>query len=238
MLTLALLVAALLAILWFANRRRGGRTSGADDAPGLRVADARDDSGPAADAVAPVTAGEAPAPAAPPPAAAPIPAPSVPVPPVTAASVPEPEPEPEPVAEPAAPKPRRRAKAPKAEAAPKPAARAAKAGKAAASAPSAPAPAAVTAIGIPGAVGAPDDLLMLKGIGPKLGALLTTLEIRRFDQIAAWGPAEIAVVDEHLGAFKGRIARDAWVEQAGFLARGDIAGYEAKFGKLDGGVEP
>ncbi len=94
--------------------------------------------------------------------------------------------------------------------------------------------ATVTAIGIPGAAGAPDDLLVLKGVGPKLGALLATLEIRRFDQIAAWGPAEIAKVDENLGAFKGRIARDAWVEQAAFLARGDIAGYEAKFGKLEG----
>ena len=91
----------------------------------------------------------------------------------------------------------------------------------------------MTAIGIPGAVGEPDNLLQVKGIGPKLNTLLTSLGVRRFDQIAAWGSGEIAKVDGHLGAFKGRIVRDSWVEQATLLARGDVAGFEAKFGKLD-----
>lgn len=89
-------------------------------------------------------------------------------------------------------------------------------------------------IGVPAAVGEPDDLRRLKGIGPKLAALLTQLGITRYDQIAAWGPEEVAKVDAHLGTFKGRIVRDNWVEQAGFLAAGDTAGFEAKFGKLDG----
>ena len=93
--------------------------------------------------------------------------------------------------------------------------------------------AAMTAIGIPAAVGAADDLLQVKGIGPKLNELLTGLGVSRFDQIAAWGSAEIAKVDEHLGTFKGRIDRDLWTEQAGLLARGAIAEFEAKFGKLD-----
>lgn len=93
--------------------------------------------------------------------------------------------------------------------------------------------AAMLAIGIPGAVGDPDDLLKIKGIGPKLNALLTGLGITRFDQIAAWGAAEIDKVDDHLGTFKSRIGRDNWVEQAGLLARGAIAEFEAKFGKLD-----
>ncbi|MCW2338923.1 putative flap endonuclease-1-like 5' DNA nuclease [Sphingobium sp. B2D3A] len=99
----------------------------------------------------------------------------------------------------------------------------------------APAPAATTpnAIGIPAAVGAPDNLRLLKGVGPKLAALLTELGITRFDQIAAWNVADIATVDANLGTFKGRIVRDNWVEQAGFLARGDTAGFEARFGKLD-----
>ena len=35
-----------------------------------------------------------------------------------------------------------------------------------------------------------------------------------------------------MGAFEGRIARDRLVEQAGYLARGDTDGFEAKFGKL------
>jgi predicted flap endonuclease-1-like 5' DNA nuclease len=92
---------------------------------------------------------------------------------------------------------------------------------------------AMTAIGIPAAVGDPDDLLQIKGVGPKLNDLLISLGIRRFDQIAAWGRDEIGKVDGHLGAFKGRIDRDSWVEQAGLLARGAIAEFEAKFGKLD-----
>ena len=92
---------------------------------------------------------------------------------------------------------------------------------------------ALTAIGIPAAVGTADDLLQIKGIGPKLNALLTSLGVTRFDQIAAWGAAEIDKVDDHLGSFKNRIARDSWIEQAGLLAKGMIAEFEAKFGKLD-----
>jgi predicted flap endonuclease-1-like 5' DNA nuclease len=97
----------------------------------------------------------------------------------------------------------------------------------------APIVAALTAIGIPAAVGAADDLLQIKGVGPKLNELLHSLGVHRFDQIAAWGSSEIAKVDDHLGTFKGRIDRDSWVEQAGLLAKGLIAQFEAKFGKLD-----
>jgi predicted flap endonuclease-1-like 5' DNA nuclease len=92
---------------------------------------------------------------------------------------------------------------------------------------------AMTAIGIPAAVGSPDDLSQIKGVGPKLNDLLIGLGVRRFDQVANWGAAEIGKVDEHLGAFKGRIDRDRWVEQASLLARGAIAEFEAKFGQLD-----
>jgi predicted flap endonuclease-1-like 5' DNA nuclease len=92
---------------------------------------------------------------------------------------------------------------------------------------------ALTAIGIPAAVGKADDLLQIKGIGPKLNTLLIGLGVTRFDQIAAWGAGEIDKVDDHLGNFKNRITRDSWVEQAGLLAKGMIAEFEAKFGKLD-----
>ena len=80
--------------------------------------------------------------------------------------------------------------------------------------------------------GPPDTLTRMKGVGPKVAALLNSLGVTRFDQIAAWTSADVARVDAQLGAFKGRIERDQWIEQARLLAAGDTAGYEAKFGKL------
>ena len=85
---------------------------------------------------------------------------------------------------------------------------------------------------IAAAIGDPDDLRKIKGVGPKLHTLLTNMGITRYDQIAAWTAADIAEVDQYLGTFKGRISRDSWIEQAGFLANNDVAGFEAKFGKL------
>jgi len=92
----------------------------------------------------------------------------------------------------------------------------------------------LTDIGVPAAQGDPDDLRRIKGIGPKLSGLLNDLGITRYDQIARWDAADIARVDAHLGTFQGRITRDSWVEQAGFLASGDTAGFAAKFGNLSG----
>jgi predicted flap endonuclease-1-like 5' DNA nuclease len=37
-----------------------------------------------------------------------------------------------------------------------------------------------------------------------------------------------------MGPFAGRLARDRIAEQADYLARGDIDGFEDKFGKLGG----
>lgn len=88
----------------------------------------------------------------------------------------------------------------------------------------------------PAAAAAPDNLQLLKGVGPKLVALLNGLGVTRFDQIAAWTDADIAAVDPQLGAFQGRIARDNWVDQAGYLARRDKAGFEAKYGALGGEI--
>ena len=77
-----------------------------------------------------------------------------------------------------------------------------------------------------------DDLARIKGLGPKLQALLPTLGITTFAQIAALTEADLAELDGKLGAFAGRPARDGWVEQAGYLAAGDVAGFEARFGKV------
>ena len=85
---------------------------------------------------------------------------------------------------------------------------------------------------IPAAVGEPDNLRLIKGVGPKLNTLLNNLGVTRFDQIAEWKEAEIVEVDRYLDTFSGRITRDAWIDQAKFLAKDDIAGFEKKYGKL------
>lgn len=77
-----------------------------------------------------------------------------------------------------------------------------------------------------------DDLTRIKGLGPKLAATLAELGVTRFDQIAGWTDADIDRIDAQLGRFQGRIRRDSWVEQACFLAAGDAAGFEAKFGAV------
>ncbi|MGZ8285637.1 MAG: hypothetical protein ACXW27_05420 [Allosphingosinicella sp.] len=87
---------------------------------------------------------------------------------------------------------------------------------------------------IPGASGPPDNLRLLKGVGPKLAAQLNEFGITRFDQLAGLTGTEVALLDKRMGAFEGRIARDRLVEQACYLERGDTDGFEAKFGKLGG----
>lgn len=68
--------------------------------------------------------------------------------------------------------------------------------------------------------GKPDDLKIVRGIGPKLESMLHGMGIFHFDQIADWHAAELAWVDENLAGFKGRASRDAWVPQAKILATG------------------
>lgn len=61
--------------------------------------------------------------------------------------------------------------------------------------------------------GNPDDLTRIKGIGPKLSQTLNDLGVFHFRQIATWQDAEAKWVDDFL-AFKGRVAREQWIEQA------------------------
>jgi predicted flap endonuclease-1-like 5' DNA nuclease len=77
-----------------------------------------------------------------------------------------------------------------------------------------------------------NDLCMLKGVGPKFADALHAAGFYNFDQLAGLTPLEIERLDEQLGAFRGRIARDRIVEQADYLARNDIDGFEQRFGKL------
>ena len=85
---------------------------------------------------------------------------------------------------------------------------------------------------LPGASGPPDDLLKLKGVGPKLATMLNERGITRFDQIAKLSAGQVESLDASLGAFRGRFERDRILDQADYLARGDVDGYEARFGKL------
>ena len=61
--------------------------------------------------------------------------------------------------------------------------------------------------------GQPDDLKKISGVGPKLEGVLHEIGVFHFDQIAAWGPAETAYMNDCL-SFKGRIERDDWIAQA------------------------
>lgn len=60
----------------------------------------------------------------------------------------------------------------------------------------------------------PDDLCLIRGIGPKIEELLHELGITRFAQIAAWSDTDIDRVASHLGAFRDRVRRDDWVGNA------------------------
>ncbi len=76
--------------------------------------------------------------------------------------------------------------------------------------------------------GAPDDLKKIKGIGPKLEAMLHGMGVRRYDQIAGWTEAELAWIDDNLEGFRGRASRDQWIEQARALAAGRTTEFAAR----------
>jgi predicted flap endonuclease-1-like 5' DNA nuclease len=84
---------------------------------------------------------------------------------------------------------------------------------------------------VPASVAA-DELEKLKGVGPKLASMLATHGLTRFDQIAGLTDSELDRLDQDLGPFRGRLRRDRVVEQAAYLARGDVDGFEQRFGKL------
>jgi predicted flap endonuclease-1-like 5' DNA nuclease len=66
--------------------------------------------------------------------------------------------------------------------------------------------------------GKPDDLLLIKGIGPKLKHLLNSLGVWHFRQIVGWTPAEVSWVNAKID-FRGRIQRERWQSQAAELMK-------------------
>ena len=102
----------------------------------------------------------------------------------------------------------------------------------------APAPAPVPApaptpppVAAPAPTASADDLTRIKGLGPKIAALLNELGVTSYAQIAAWSAEDVAAIDAKLGRFSGRISRDQWIAQAQLLAAGDEAGFAKKFGQ-------
>lgn len=77
-----------------------------------------------------------------------------------------------------------------------------------------------------------DDFCRMKGVGPKFAEALRGAGFVRYEQLAHLTPTEVERLDARLGTFSGRLTRDRVVEQADYLARGDVDGFEQRFGKL------
>jgi NADH-quinone oxidoreductase subunit E len=65
-----------------------------------------------------------------------------------------------------------------------------------------------------------DDLGLIWGVADKLADKLNAMGIWHFDQIAKWTPENVAWFESQMDGFKGRIARDKWIEQCQKLASG------------------
>lgn len=65
-----------------------------------------------------------------------------------------------------------------------------------------------------------DDLMRIKGIGPKLNDWLHENGVTRYAQIAEWDAATVADYAHRLGRMGNRIEADDWVGQAKLLAAG------------------
>lgn len=65
----------------------------------------------------------------------------------------------------------------------------------------------------PAAPATPDNLQAIKGIGPKLGAILNDLGVTTYAQIAGWSAEDIRYIESKLD-FPGRVTREKWIDQA------------------------
>jgi len=64
-----------------------------------------------------------------------------------------------------------------------------------------------------------DDLVRIHGVGPKIARLLVSMDITSFRQVARFTPEDVAVVNDALEVFPGRIERDDWISSARELHR-------------------
>ncbi|WP_240047486.1 hypothetical protein [Sphingomonas panacisoli] len=221
---IGLIVMAIAAVIVVAGiiygRRQAAERHRAEEAAEERADEAGVDLPPETDPVAAETNVEPvakepdhdlPVKAEPVPAPEPMPAPKpAPAPAPVAPPIPKPEQAPAPVAPPE--------QAPDPEPAPAPVE----------AAPPPPPPAPEPAPNFAGALA----LTTIKGLGPKVAAMLAERGITQVDQLAALTSDQASELDVQLGAFTGRMGRDRWIDQAKLLASGDTAAYEAEFGKL------
>ncbi|CAN7274205.1 NADH-quinone oxidoreductase subunit NuoE [Devosia sp. LjRoot3] len=78
--------------------------------------------------------------------------------------------------------------------------------------------------------GPADDLKLISGVGPVLEGKLNAVGITKWSQVATMTPDQITALESSLN-FKGRVARDNWLQQADVLARGGVEEYRKVFGK-------
>ncbi len=64
-----------------------------------------------------------------------------------------------------------------------------------------------------------DDLVRIHGVGPKIARLLVAMGITSFRQVARFTAEDVAVVNDALEVFPGRIERDDWMSSARELHR-------------------
>jgi large subunit ribosomal protein L21 len=88
----------------------------------------------------------------------------------------------------------------------------------------------------PVAKAAPDDLVKIEGIGPKINDLLVKAGITTFAQLSV---TSVEKIKEILKAGGNRFAShdpSTWAEQAALAAKGDWAAFKVLTDSLDGGV--
>jgi large subunit ribosomal protein L21 len=91
-------------------------------------------------------------------------------------------------------------------------------------------------VAAPVAKAAPDDLVKIEGIGPKINDLLVKAGITTFAQLAV---TPVEKIKEILKAGGNRFAShdpSTWAEQAALAAKGDWAAFKVLTDALDGGV--
>ena len=64
-----------------------------------------------------------------------------------------------------------------------------------------------------------DELVRIHGVGPKIATLLESMGITSYRQVARFTPTDVAIVNDALEFFPGRIERDDWMSSARELHR-------------------